>query len=206
MGTQVLVVQHGEKERKPGDPGLTAAGQDQAAQTARWLANRFEITALWASPLRRAVETAEPLATALELTVQIDARLRERMNWDGDGLQSIDDFLDEWDRASSDRSYVPSSGDSSQQAAARFLDAITDIVASTKDGAVVAVVAHGGVTVDTLRTVLGDELLQEQAPELIPNGVPCGAVTVLERRDGAWRVEQFPSTRHMNGSSEHRPA
>jgi broad specificity phosphatase PhoE len=31
------LVQHGEKEPLPGDPGLTPAGRQQASRTGRWL-------------------------------------------------------------------------------------------------------------------------------------------------------------------------
>jgi broad specificity phosphatase PhoE len=31
------LVQHGDKKRLPGDPGLTGKGRQQAAMTARWL-------------------------------------------------------------------------------------------------------------------------------------------------------------------------
>jgi hypothetical protein len=33
----VYLVQHGDKKRLPGDPGLTGKGRQQAAMTARWL-------------------------------------------------------------------------------------------------------------------------------------------------------------------------
>jgi len=33
----IYLVQHGDKERLPGDPGLTELGKRQAAVTARWL-------------------------------------------------------------------------------------------------------------------------------------------------------------------------
>ncbi|GAA2701951.1 histidine phosphatase family protein [Nonomuraea recticatena] len=35
------------------------------------------------SPMRRARETADIIASAIGLSVSEDARLRERMNWDG---------------------------------------------------------------------------------------------------------------------------
>jgi len=51
--TVIYLVQHGEKEPKPGDPGLTARGREQAAATARWL-GRIGLAAVYSSPLRRA--------------------------------------------------------------------------------------------------------------------------------------------------------
>ena len=47
--TMVYLVQHGDKERLPGDPGLTALGGQQATRTGRWLSGRG-VRALWTSP------------------------------------------------------------------------------------------------------------------------------------------------------------
>lgn len=202
----MVVVQHGEKLREPGDPGLSALGRDQAERTATWVADRLSVVGVWASPLRRAVETAIPLAAALGVEVSLDPRLRERMNWEGEQHQALDDFLAEWQVATNDRSYVPRSGDSSEQAAARFIEAITELTDQLPTDATLAVVAHGGVTVDTLRTIAGDENVQASRPELLTDGIPCGAVTILERSGFAWQVKQLPSTAHLGQAVQHRPA
>jgi broad specificity phosphatase PhoE len=91
--TLIYLVQHGDKERAAGDPGLTALGTRQAAVTARWLQERG-LRALYSSPLRRARETAAPVASATGLSVQLEIRLRERLNWDGS--QTFDAFLADW--------------------------------------------------------------------------------------------------------------
>jgi probable phosphoglycerate mutase len=72
---EIVWIRHGEPERiAPGtgvaaDPQLTAAGRAQARRLADWLA--FErIDAVLMSPLRRAVETAEPIAAALGLPAE----------------------------------------------------------------------------------------------------------------------------------------
>lgn len=108
MAIEVLVVQHADKVRAPGDPGLSDIGQRQAATVATWLStNRPEIGSIWTSPLRRAQETAAPIAEAFGLAVQTDARLRERMNWEDEEVLDLDAFLAEWRRASENRSYQP---------------------------------------------------------------------------------------------------
>lgn len=204
MGYRVVVVQHGEKVREPGDPGLTPTGRTQARVTARFVAERFAPSAVWSSPLRRAVETATPLAETVGVEVRIDPRLRERMNWDGDEHQSLEEFLHEWHRSTEDRAFVPRSGDSSEDAARRFIEAIDQIAAAPSG--TVAVVAHGGVTVDTLRTIAGDDVVLKKRPELLADGVPCGAVTVLERDSARWRLIELPSTDHLDLTVDHRPA
>lgn len=205
MGDKVLVVQHGEKERKPGDPGLTAVGRTQAQRTAQFLAERFPVGGVWCSPLRRAVETARPIAAASDARLVTDARLRERMNWEDDAVQSLPEFLADWQRASTDRTYVPRLGDSSLDAAARFLEALEDIRARGGGDTVLVVVAHGGVTVDALRTLVGDGRIEQEHPALIGDGVPCGAITTLVAVQDGWEVAGVASTAHLDTTVEHRP-
>jgi broad specificity phosphatase PhoE len=166
----VYLVQHAEKRPEAGDPELTEHGQWQAERTALWL-RRCDVGAVYSSPLRRAWQTAEAVAGAFGLGVRRDDRLRERMNWDG--AQPIEDFLAEWTRCTSDRDFVPRSGDSSRQAGARlhgFLEELAGVARAT------VAVTHGGITVDLLRTLLGDEGVPV---DLMRNGVPPCAVTVL---------------------------
>ena len=204
----MLIVQHGEKVRAAGDPGLTEAGRSQAQQVADHLSPDTESApqAVWASPLLRAQQTADPIAKAFNLTIQTDERLRERMNWADSERLSLEDFLDEWSCASRDRDYQPTVGDSSNDAARRFIDALLDIEQSAEDDATIVIVAHGGVTVDTLRTLLGDDELKEADPELIPNGVPCGAITLLTVANKIISVLALPDTGHLSETSLHRPA
>ncbi|MGH4022159.1 MAG: histidine phosphatase family protein [Pseudonocardiaceae bacterium] len=58
------------------NPGLDAEGREQAEHLARWLAVE-RIDAIVSSPARRAWQTAEPLAAALDLQVGVVDALRE---------------------------------------------------------------------------------------------------------------------------------
>ena len=72
--------------------------------------------ALYASPLRRSRETAEIIATQLGFRSErifTDSRIRERMNWPGEQQQSLEAFEAEWTRATADRMFHPTFGDSS---------------------------------------------------------------------------------------------
>jgi broad specificity phosphatase PhoE len=204
MALEVLVVQHGEKVRAPGDPGLTTGGRAQAEVTARWLGRTHGVDELWSSPMRRAVETAAPIARHLDLEPSTDDRFRERMNWEGEGSQPLSDLLADWEHATRDRSYVPASGDSSAVAGQRFLAALDDLARARPQGTVV-VVAHGGVTVDALRTIAGDAVIERERGDLLRDGVPCCAVTTLRHDGGRWSVTDLPSTEHLDGDVAHRP-
>jgi broad specificity phosphatase PhoE len=78
------LIRHGETDwnrdgriQGQSDPPLSARGREQARALAETLGVR-PIGALWSSDLRRAVETAEPLAARLGLEVRVSSALRER--------------------------------------------------------------------------------------------------------------------------------
>jgi broad specificity phosphatase PhoE len=168
--TLVYLVQHAQKRPEPGDPELTDVGQVQAARTGQWL-SRLGLRGVYSSPLRRARQTADAIAIACGLTVHIDDRLRERMNWDG--IAPFEEFLRDWERCTQDRDFVPVGGDSSRRAGARLYDFFSEDPAR---GGPVAAVTHGGVTIDLVRTILGDAV----PDTLLRDGVPPCAITVLD--------------------------
>lgn len=71
--TTMIFVRHAEKALEPeDDPGLSAAGQARAAELARQLADAdvvAGIDAIYSTPYRRTIETAQPVADALELEI-----------------------------------------------------------------------------------------------------------------------------------------
>jgi broad specificity phosphatase PhoE len=182
--TRIYLVQHGDKDRTPGDPGLTELGRRQAQVTARWL-RAMGLREVHSSPLRRARETAEAIARAAGLAVRTDSRLRERVNWDG--TQTLAAFLAEWDRSTHDRDFVLGNGESSRSAGERLRGFLA---AHTGGSGQIAAVAHGGVTTDLLRTLLGDAVLP---PRLLGEGIPSCAVTTFDDL----RVVTVASTGHL---------
>jgi probable phosphoglycerate mutase len=72
---ELILVRHALPERVENvdgvaDPGLQPLGHEQARRLADWLAHE-PIDRVVASPKRRAVETAEPLAERLDLKIEI---------------------------------------------------------------------------------------------------------------------------------------
>jgi len=182
MPLDVIIVQHAQKEPVPGDPGLTLLGHDQARQAGARLRHAGPIDELWASPLRRAIETAGHIATELGVPVPAirrDNRIRERMNWPGEPHQSWQDFQREWERSTIDRDFRPLFGDSSRPAGERFA-AFLDERHVARPGGRIIVVAHGGVTVDLLRIWFGDERVRDAAPGAIQDGIaPCRITRIV---------------------------
>ncbi len=76
---------------------LTDKGHQQARETAEWLAeHEIEFTAIVSSPLLRAVQTAEPIAAALDMELSTDRRLSGGQLT----VQALADLLAEWDEPS----------------------------------------------------------------------------------------------------------
>lgn len=78
---ELILVRHGLPERVElaqgrADPELSGVGQRQARQVAAWL-SRETVDAIYASPLRRAIETATPLAASTGLRPVIHESVAE---------------------------------------------------------------------------------------------------------------------------------
>ena len=73
--TTIIFVRHAEKAAAPaGDPGLSPAGQQRVAELARQLVDADVIRgvdAIYSTPFRRTKETAQAVADALDLPVNI---------------------------------------------------------------------------------------------------------------------------------------
>ncbi len=130
----------------PADPTLAPLGHRQAEALAAWLAAE-EIHAIWSSPMRRARETAAPLAAALGVDMRIDVGLAE---YDKHSTSYIP--IEELKAANDPRwNQLP---ERPEEFAAEVIDALERVIAA-HPGQRVAVVCHGGVVNAYAGHVLG---------------------------------------------------
>lgn len=107
--------------------------------------DRHSIARVLSSPQRRAQQTAQPVADALGLELQIDDRLAE---YDRDLAHYVpieqirEEFPDEWERLA--RGHLPSGVDE-DAFVARVFAVIDDVVARADHDDTVALFSHGGV-------------------------------------------------------------
>ena len=143
---RVLLLRHGEstwnvEARWQGlaDPPLSPAGEGQARQAAPALTGAV---AVWSSDLARARRTAELLAPA-DMTVRVDARLRERDvgSWTALTRAEIDEQFPGW--LTDGRR--PPGWESDDAVRARCGPALRAVAAALVAGDVAVAVSHGGL-------------------------------------------------------------
>jgi broad specificity phosphatase PhoE len=205
--TRVLLIRHGQSEgnaegRFGGHTStpLSPRGHAQAEATAQALLSE-NLNAIYSSDLRRAVETAEPLARLTHLPVERSSAFRERSVGVMEGLT--------FEEAASghplqyaallrrDFDHVLVGGESYRQMlerASRQLDRVID----DHRGGRIAIFSHTG-TICILALHLMGAL---DAPELRPVWIStanCGINRFELRSDGFIRVRALNDTRHLAG-------
>jgi probable phosphoglycerate mutase len=165
---RVLMLRHGQSEwnavkrwQGSADSPLTPLGREQAIETAWTLAGLPPFTALWASDLSRALETATIVGDALGLgTPRVDPRLREAHAGEWEGM-TPDEIEVAWPGWLAEHRRPPSF-EPYHEVVDRALAALDDAVASavanhagTRAGAMSApaalVVTHSGVIRSVIR-------------------------------------------------------
>jgi broad specificity phosphatase PhoE len=180
--TKVFLVRHGAtdwniEKRAQGhaDIDLNDEGRRQAAGAAQELTHH-DIDAVYSSDLKRAMDTAGPIAAAKGLKVEVDKDFREIDQGEWEGL-TTDEISARWpDLWGPNRHYnTRPGGESPQQVRERSLAALARAVAAHPDGAIV-VVSHGG----TIRWISAEALGFDDYRSRRIRGLGNGAVVCLD--------------------------
>ena len=160
---ELLVIRHAEPVRvtaeesggAPADPQLTTRGRDQADRLGDWLGAEG-VDHVVSSPLRRATETAAPLAARLGLDVAIDDQLCE---YDANAdsyipIEELREAKDERWQAMIEGRWQDFGGEAPDVFRTRIVTRL-DAVIDEHPGERVAVVCHGGVINVYLAALLG---------------------------------------------------
>jgi probable phosphoglycerate mutase len=191
---QLLLIRHALPLRsEPGqgsDPDLSEEGIEQAKRLPDALA-RFPVTRLVSSPQRRSTQTAQPVADALGLSIEVDERLAE---YDRDMEHYIPieqiaaEFPEELARLAS--GHLPTSVDETAFLK-RINEGIGDLVTAGDHDDTVAVFTHGGVINGLLHSILRTEKL------LCVNVDYSGVTRLLSSREGNLYVASVNGTEHV---------
>lgn len=209
--TRFCIIRHGETEwnaerRIQGqiDIGLNDTGRRQALAAGRWL-RAADITALYASDLRRAWDTAAEIGQALGLQAVAAPELRERRYGVFEGLtyaeaaRRFPEGYAAFEGRNAD--YDFENGESLKVMYARVTGKLSEL-AALHSGQIVAVVVHGGVLDVINRFVRGNPL--EMARDFL---IPNAGINWISVCDGQWSVESWGETGHLaDGALDELPS
>lgn len=199
-GRRIVLWRHGRTEWNAGarfqgqtDIALDDVGREQARQAARLLTG-LRPSAIIASDLVRARDTAAELAALTGLPVRTDPRLRETYagTWQGMTAKEIAaahtaDY-EAWVAGVPD--VRPGGGETRWEVAARTTAALEDGLAAVEPGGTLVAVTHGGAARTALAMLL--RLPPEHWGALGGLSNCCWSVLLedLRRGTGAWRLEE----------------
>ncbi len=187
MTATLVLVRHGEIIRPPYTSNfdrapLSEAGESQIRGLARaWPADRP--SAVFASPLRRSIESAILLADAFRLTIAKRPCLKEWSPDDSGILQPEYAALEK--RAWANFEFVPPSKESLARAANRGRRCLEEIARET-DGKTAAVMGHG-----TLFSLVTSTLKGERPTEAYKNSIGFAAAAIVEAGSDLRLVSDF---------------
>ncbi|MDT0303003.1 bifunctional RNase H/acid phosphatase [Streptomonospora wellingtoniae] len=199
--TRLVLLRHGETTMSAeqrfagtGDIDLTGTGHDQARAAARHLAGSG-IDVVVSSPLRRARDTAEPVAAELSLPVEVEEDLRETDfgAWEGMTFSEVRRSRpDELQRWLADTAAAPEGGESFAAVAERVAEA-RDKLLARYTGRTVLVVSH----VTPIKVLLQQALLAP--PEaLFRMHLDVGCLSLIDCfSDGPTLVRSLNDTGHL---------
>ncbi len=151
---RLILLRHAQPEGHDGrcvghhDTELSRYGVESALALADQWRGVAGPPVLVTSDLRRAASTADALARAWEVEVNVDARLREMSfgDWDGRLWEDISTRDGERLRAWSDDwiAIAPPGGESGHELRRRVETALRDLIALTEGGRAVVAVTHAG--------------------------------------------------------------
>ncbi|HXZ08747.1 MAG TPA: histidine phosphatase family protein [Paraburkholderia sp.] len=211
MTTQVILIRHGETDwnrikRIQGhiDIPLATSGVEQAQQLARRLQHEAKegagLDAIYSSDLLRAQQTAQPIASALGLSLQLREGLRERSYGSFQGHDSDEiaaRFPDEYSQwQTRDPGFAPPDGESQRAFYHRVLHAVEPIVAAHPGGRI-ACVAHGGVLDCVYRFANGLSLDAPRTYALLNT-----SMNVVDFDGGTATVISWADVAHLGGHSQ----
>lgn len=175
---------------------LGESGRAQAGQVARRL-GRERIAAVYASPMERARDTAEPIAERFGLAVEIAPELNEIDfgGWTGATFADLE-HDERWGRWNRERATAcPPGGEGMSAAQDRAAAGLARFQASHPDTGVVAV-SHADVIRALVCRVLGLSLDRYHAFEISP-----GSVTTLVAWEGGAKVQALNEASPAGGQA-----
>jgi len=171
--TRLTLVRHGETSANltgvwhgSTDTPLSERGRRQAERVAEHLAATCSgAVALYASPLQRALHTAEAIGRALRLEPQLEPGITEfdLGSWEEKTYRELAETHRLWQNMAADPDFAPHGGESARDVVLRF-HASLERMQADHPGERVILVSHGGAMAIALGALLRGQLGQWYEP------------------------------------------
>ena len=195
----LLLIRHGESEADilnvhegRADFNLTEKGRSQAEKAASFVKENFKITKIFASPLKRAAQTAEYLSSATGIGIEFRDDLMEFNNGLLAGLS----------REEAARRYPEIKGlpiDKSVYGQESLLEfrqradaALAYVLSCAEDDDTIAVVSHGGMINQLYRSLIGLPVASD-----VSFGTGDTGIHVWKKRPNGWLLVKANMTEHL---------
>lgn len=195
--THLIITRHGYSEYNKTrmytgqvDVALTELGLKQAARTAEYVAETYQIDAIYSSDLKRAMSTAIPLSERLGIPVIKEPLIKEIYGglWENKLMPEIDRlYHDDYQIYKTTIGLARcTGGESLAELQARALEGMKKI-AEENDGKTVFVATHGGVLLALTAYWMGLPL--ERMHETPP--ATNSSITEVIYENGAFKIEKY---------------
>lgn len=204
---RLILVRHGatdwnQQRRVQGqsDHALSEAGRKEAEAAALALKEE-KIEAIYSSPLKRAVETAQAINRFHQLAIKIEDGLKELNIGDLDGLMAEEirsrysSFWREWTSEELARAKFPG-GESLNEAQQRAWGTIEEITRRHQHGVILAV-GHYFVTMTIICKALAIDISYMRKFKPLGTGAMC----ILDFEDSGITLTRYNDTCHLAGEA-----
>jgi broad specificity phosphatase PhoE len=210
MSLNLYLLRHGETiySRSGGhcgwiDPDLTPEGEEMAAAFAKTY-GQVSWQAIYASPMKRTLATAQPLSDTTGLELQVRAGLKEIHygDWEGQTVAAVQSkYADDYRNWQSEPGWnAPTHGETGLQVANRALAVIAEITHQHATGNVL-VVSHKA----TIRIILCNLLGIELGRYRDRLDVPACSVSVITLKPGGPMLKSLGDRYHLDEKLRNLP-
>lgn len=139
---RVILIRHCRAIGQESTAQLTADGVNQAFELKEYLLKQnIKPSRIVSSPFTRAVETIKPLANKLEIDIELDKRLEERILSE----RPLEDWMRTLERTFQNFTLTVGGGESSIDAQRRAIEAVKEQLTFINEGETLLIVTHGNL-------------------------------------------------------------
>lgn len=138
MLKKIYIIRHCEAEGQPAEAQLTDRGFKQALEVSEFF-SEIKIDRIISSPYKRAIQSIQPLAEQLNLKIEIDRKLTERVL----SSENLSDWLEKLKTTFEDIELKFEGGESSKEAMKRIVEVVEEVFNGEFENTII--VTHGNL-------------------------------------------------------------